>query len=141
MLLDIGIKAESISRLFQKQVLWQLRKHKIKDLNAVQAVVLLKIGKQQMSVGEVESRGIYLGSNPSYNIHALVGNGYLDSFQDIIDGRLRMLKATPKGLDLYQELFPLFNINTPVIQDYYNWLCGVEKFIGKCTQSYMEPHI
>ena len=131
MLLDIGIKAESISRLFLKQVSWQLKKHRVKDLNAVQAIVLLKMGNQEMSVGELESRGIYLGTNPSYNLHALIDNGYLDCFQELTDGRVRIIKATHKGLALYEQLFPLFDINTPVTESFYDWLCGVEKFIGK----------
>lgn len=140
MLLDIGIKADSISRLFLKQVSWQLKKHRIKDLNAIQAVVLLKMGTQEMSVGELESRGIYLGTNPSYNLHALIDNGYLDSFQELSDGRVRIIKASDKGLDLYKQLYPLFNINTPVTKDFYDWLCGVEKFVGKFAQSIGENH-
>lgn len=134
MLLDIGIKAESISRLFLKQVSLQLKKRKVKDLNPVQAVILMKIGKQEISVGDLEHRGFYLGSNPHYNLEALVSNGYLDRFQEITDGRIRIIKATSKGLDLYNELSPLFNINTAVTQDFYDWLCGLETFVGKFSQ-------
>src|SRR3569833_1706062 len=46
-------------------------------VNSVQALLLFNIGDQELTAGELRSRGHYLGSNVSYNHMKLVEAGYI----------------------------------------------------------------
>ncbi|MGE0023822.1 MAG: MarR family transcriptional regulator, partial [Hyphomicrobium sp.] len=48
------------------------------DLNAVQALLLYNMGDNELTAGELKSRGFYMGSNVSYNLKKLVEMGYVD---------------------------------------------------------------
>ena len=48
------------------------------DINSVQALLLFNIGDQEMTAGELRSRGHYLGSNVSYNLKKLVDSDYIN---------------------------------------------------------------
>src|ERR1700681_3442969 len=41
-------------------------------INSVQALLLFNIGDQELTAGELRTRGHYLGSNVSYNLKKLV---------------------------------------------------------------------
>src|SRR5215813_3570782 len=47
------------------------------DVNSVQALLLFNIGDAELTAGELTSRGLYLGSNVSYNLKKLVYAGYI----------------------------------------------------------------
>src|SRR5512145_2245683 len=47
------------------------------DLNAVQALLLHNLGGDELTAGELKTRGYYLGSNVSYNLKKLVELGYI----------------------------------------------------------------
>src|SRR6202165_6281998 len=49
------------------------------DINSIQAFLLYNIGDQEITAGELRTRGYYLGSNVSYNLKKLVDLGYLVS--------------------------------------------------------------
>src|ERR1700746_4201124 len=59
----------------------------IRDINNVQAMMLFNIGDAEMTVGELTTRGCYLGSNVSYNLKKLVENGYLVQERSVHDRR------------------------------------------------------
>jgi hypothetical protein len=42
------------------------------DINAVQALLLFNIGDNEVTAGELKSRGYYQGSNVSYNLKRFV---------------------------------------------------------------------
>ena len=42
------------------------------DINSVQALLLFNVGDQELTAGELRTRGHYLGSNVSYNLKKLV---------------------------------------------------------------------
>src|SRR5271169_848954 len=47
------------------------------DINAVQALLLYNIGDDELTAGDLRTRGYYLGSNVSYNLKKLVEMGFL----------------------------------------------------------------
>src|SRR3979411_3415806 len=47
------------------------------DINSIQAFLLYNIGDQEITAGELRTRGYYLGANVSYNLQKLVDLGGL----------------------------------------------------------------
>jgi len=47
------------------------------EINTVQALLLFNIGENEVTAGELRSRGYYQGSNVSYNLKKLVDLGYM----------------------------------------------------------------
>lgn len=78
------------------------------DLTSVQALLLFNIGQEEVSAGELKSRGYYQGSNVSYNLKKLVELGYLNSERSQMDRRAVRITLTDRGLDvrrIVQELY------------------------------------
>src|SRR5579871_4144526 len=48
-----------------------------REINSVQALLLFNVGDQELTAGELRTRGHYLGSNVSYNLKKLVESGYI----------------------------------------------------------------
>ena len=46
-----------------------------REINSVQALLLFNVGDQELTAGELRTRGHYLGSNVSYNLKKLVEAG------------------------------------------------------------------
>jgi DNA-binding MarR family transcriptional regulator len=67
------------------------------DVNAVQALLLFNIGDIELTAGELKSRGLYLGSNVSYNLKKLVESGYIHHQRSRTDKRSVRVKLTEKG--------------------------------------------
>ena len=58
-----------------------------REINSVQALLLFNVGDQELSAGELRSRGHYLGSNVSYNLKKLVESGYVHHERSVVDRR------------------------------------------------------
>jgi DNA-binding MarR family transcriptional regulator len=69
------------------------------DINSSQAFLLYNVGKQELSVGELRSRGYYLGSNVSYNLKRLIDGGFIDHHRCDLDRRSVLIKLSEKGHD------------------------------------------
>ena len=69
------------------------------DLNSVQALLLYNIGSNELTAGELKTRGYYLGSNVSYNLKKLVDMGYIHYKRSEVDKRSVRVSLTKKGLD------------------------------------------
>ncbi len=67
------------------------------DINAVQALLLFNIGDNDLTAGELRTRGYYLGSNVSYNLKKLVEMGFLDHQRSRVDRRSVRIKLTERG--------------------------------------------
>ena len=67
------------------------------DLNSVQALLLYNIGENEITAGELRSRGYYLGSNVSYNLKKLVEMGYVSHERAKHDRRSVRVALTPLG--------------------------------------------
>jgi DNA-binding MarR family transcriptional regulator len=84
----------------------------IHDINNVQAMVLFNIGDAEMTVGELTLRGCYLGSNVTYNVKAMVEQGYLSQQRSVHDRRSVRIRLTEKGRQLRQALMGMHSRHT-----------------------------
>ncbi|HEX3753598.1 MAG TPA: winged helix DNA-binding protein [Rhizomicrobium sp.] len=79
-----------------------------REINSVQALLLFNVGDQELTAGELRSRGHYLGSNVSYNLKKLVETGYIHHERSEADRRSVLVRLTRKGeavRDMLRELF------------------------------------
>src|ERR1700675_135728 len=79
-----------------------------REINSVQALLLFNVGDQELTAGELRTRGHYLGSNVSYNLKKLVESGYVHHERSVVDRRSVLVRLTRKGesvRDMLRELF------------------------------------
>src|SRR5579872_855513 len=70
------------------------------EVNSVQALMLFNIGDQELTAGELRTRGHYLGSNVSYNLKKLVELGYIHHERSRMDRRSVRVSLTEKGSEV-----------------------------------------
>src|SRR5436190_19089934 len=78
-----------------------------REINSVQALLLFNVGDQELTAGELRTRGHYLGSNVSYNLKKLVEGGYIHHERSESDRRSVLVRLTRKGeavRDMLREL-------------------------------------
>lgn len=78
------------------------------DVNAVQALLLFNIGDNEMTAGELKSRGHYQGSNVSYNLKKLVEAGYVNHERSSTDRRSVRVSLTPRGQEIRNKVNELY---------------------------------
>jgi len=91
---------ERVHRHFLEVVKLELDGLGIHDINNVQGLLLFNIGDAELTVGELTSRGCYLGSNVSYNLKKMVEHGYLSQERSVHDRRSIRVRLTEKGAKL-----------------------------------------
>lgn len=69
-----------------------------------QALMLMRIGDREMSVGALRNSGCYLGSNASYNLKKLTEAGLIKHSPNKADARSYFIKLTQKGLELREAV-------------------------------------
>ncbi len=106
--IDIISLVERLHRQCLEVIKAELDRLGIRDLNSVQALLLFNIGQEDLTVGELTQRGCYLGSNVSYNVKKMVENAYLIQERSAHDRRSFHVRASEKGLEIYQRLDQLF---------------------------------
>jgi DNA-binding MarR family transcriptional regulator len=74
------------------------------DLNATQALILLRMGTERTTPTELRSLGHYLGSNVSYDLKKLVVGGYITQERWTNDLRVINICLSRKGLILHSHL-------------------------------------
>ncbi|MFY0690971.1 MAG: MarR family transcriptional regulator [Paracoccaceae bacterium] len=79
------------------------------EINAVQALLLFNIGENEVTAGELKSRGYYQGSNVSYNLKKLVDMGYMHHQRCEIDRRSVRVRLTEKGRAVRGHVEDLFS--------------------------------
>ncbi|MEM8752407.1 MAG: winged helix DNA-binding protein [Pseudomonadota bacterium] len=79
------------------------------DINSVQALLLYNIGDNEVTAGELKSRGYYQGSNVSYNLKKLVEGGYMHHQRCEIDRRAVRIRLTDEGRKVRQIVAELFD--------------------------------
>jgi DNA-binding MarR family transcriptional regulator len=99
---------ERLHRQCMEVVKAELDRIGVRDLNAVQAMILFNLGENELTVGELTQRGYYLGSNVSYNVKKLVELGYLLQQRSPHDKRATHLRCSEKGLSICHQLDNLF---------------------------------
>lgn len=78
------------------------------NLNPVQALLLHNLGGDELTAGELKTRGHYLGSNVSYNLKKLVELGYIHYKRSDRDRRSIRVRLTPKGEGVCQAVRRLY---------------------------------
>jgi DNA-binding MarR family transcriptional regulator len=58
-----------------------------RDVTPIQALMLYSIGDQKLCIGELRTRGYYLGTNVTYNLKKLVGAGLVEHQPSRVDRR------------------------------------------------------
>jgi DNA-binding MarR family transcriptional regulator len=79
------------------------------DINPVQALLLFNIGENEVTAGELKTRGYYQGSNVSYNLKKLVDLGYMHHKRSDVDRRSVRVRLTPRGREVRAVLSDLFS--------------------------------
>lgn len=87
----------------------ELDREGLDDLNSVQALLLFNIGDQELTAGELRTRGHYLGSNVSYNLKKLVDAGYIRHERSEVDRRSVRVSLTESGNAVCAQLSALFD--------------------------------
>jgi DNA-binding MarR family transcriptional regulator len=78
------------------------------EINSVQALLLNNMGDDELTAGELKTRGYYLGSNVSYNLKKLVEMGYLHYKRSDKDRRSVRVSLTPKGIEARNTIQKLY---------------------------------
>jgi DNA-binding MarR family transcriptional regulator len=99
---------ERLHRLLLDVIKDEFERVGVLEINAVQALLLFNIGDNEVTAGELKTRGYYQGSNVSYNLKKLVDMGYMHHQRCEIDRRSVRVRLTEKGRgirDIVSELF------------------------------------
>ena len=95
---------ERLHRRFLDVLRVELDRLGVTDINNAQGLLLANIGRQEVSVGELMSRGYYLGSNVTYNLKSLVEARYAVQERSQRDRRVVRVRLTERGLELSRKL-------------------------------------
>ncbi len=99
---------ERLHRLLLDVIKDEFERLGLLDINAVQALLLFNIGENEVTAGELKSRGYYQGSNVSYNLKKLVEMGYMHHQRCEIDRRSVRVRLTEKGRSVRTHVEELF---------------------------------
>jgi len=106
--LDTLGRLERLHRLLLDVVKDEFERLGLIDINSVQGLLLFNIGEQEVTAGELKSRGYYQGSNVSYNLKKLVESGYMHHEKCAVDRRSVRVRLTDKGRDIRVALSEMF---------------------------------
>jgi DNA-binding MarR family transcriptional regulator len=99
---------ERLHRLLLDVIKDEFERLGLQEVNPVQALLLFNIGENEVTAGELKSRGYYQGSNVSYNLKKLVDLGYMHHQRSEIDRRSVRVRLTEKGRRVRAILADLF---------------------------------
>ncbi len=106
--LDSLLLVERLHRLLLDVIKDEFERMGVLEINPVQALLLFNVGENEVTAGELKSRGYYQGSNVSYNLKKLVDNGYMHHERSEIDRRSVRVRLTQKGREIRQIVSTLF---------------------------------
>ena len=99
---------ERLHRLLLDVIKDEFERVGVLEINAVQALLLFNIGENEVTAGELKTRGYYQGSNVSYNLKKLVEMGYMHHQRCEIERRSVRVKLTPRGREVRDIVATLF---------------------------------
>jgi len=114
--LDALSLVERLHRLLLDVIKDEFERVGVLDINAVQALLLFNIGDNEVTAGELKSRGYYQGSNVSYNLKKLVEMEYMHHQRCEIDRRSVRVRLTPKGREIRDVVTDLFGRHADGLQ-------------------------
>jgi DNA-binding MarR family transcriptional regulator len=106
--LDTLSMVERLHRLLLDVIKDEFERVGVLDINAVQALLLFNIGDNEVTAGELKTRGYYQGSNVSYNLKKLVEMGYMHHQRCEIDRRSVRVRLTEKCRSVRDNVAVLF---------------------------------
>lgn len=106
--LDALSLVERLHRLLLDVIKDEFERVGMLEVNAVQALLLFNIGDNEVTAGELKTRGYYQGSNVSYNLKKLVELGFMHHQRCEIDRRSVRVKLTPRGREIRDVVAALF---------------------------------
>jgi DNA-binding MarR family transcriptional regulator len=106
--LEMLALVERLHRLLLDVVKDEFERLGIIEINPVQALLLFNIGDNEVTAGELKTRGYYQGSNVSYNLKKLVELGYMHHQRCDVDRRSVRVRLTAKGREVRQTVADLF---------------------------------
>ncbi len=115
--LDALTLVERLHRLLLDVIKDEFERVGVLEINAVQALLLFNIGDNEVTAGELKSRGYYQGSNVSYNLKKLVEMGYMHHQRCEIDRRSVRVRLTEKGRAVRDVVADLFQGHASGLQD------------------------
>ncbi|KIC12953.1 MarR family transcriptional regulator [Leisingera sp. ANG-M1] len=99
---------ERLHRLLLDVIKDEFERVGVLEINAVQALLLFNIGDNEVTAGELKTRGYYQGSNVSYNLKKLVEMGYMHHQRCEIDRRSVRVRLTQRGREIRDIVSALF---------------------------------
>lgn len=99
---------ERLHRLLLDVIKDEFERVGVQEINAVQALLMFNVGDNEVTAGELKSRGYYQGSNVSYNLKKLVDSGYMHHERSEIDRRSVRVRLTEKGREVRMIVAKLF---------------------------------
>ena len=108
---------ERLHRLLLDVIKDEFERVGVLEINAVQALLLFNIGDNEVTAGELKSRGYYQGSNVSYNLMILVEMGYMHHQRCEIDRRSVRVRLTPRGREIRDIVAELFTRHAKGLED------------------------
>lgn len=106
--LDALTLVERLHRLLLDVIKDEFERLGLLEINPVQALLLFNVGDNEVTAGELKSRGYYQGSNVSYNLKKLVDAGYMHHQRSEIDRRSVRVRLTEKGRGVHLVVSKLF---------------------------------
>ena len=107
--LDTLSMVERLHRLLLDVIKDEFERLGVLEINAVQALLLFNIADNEVTAGELRSRGYYQGSNVSYNLKKLVDMGFMHHQRCEIDRRSVRVRLTEKGREVHKVVSGLFD--------------------------------
>ena len=106
---------ERLHRLLLDVIKDEFERLGILEINPVQALLLFNVADNEVTAGELKSRGYYQGSNVSYNLKKLVELGHMHHQRSEIDRRSVRVRLTEKGRQVRGQLEELFARQSEII--------------------------
>jgi DNA-binding MarR family transcriptional regulator len=103
---------ERLHRLLLDVIKDEFERLGVLEINSVQALLLFNVGENEVTAGELKSRGYYQGSNVSYNLKKLVELGYMHHQRSELDRRSVRVRLTEKGRNIRTVLNDVFSRHT-----------------------------
>ncbi|NNE80947.1 MAG: MarR family transcriptional regulator [Silicimonas sp.] len=114
--LDSLSLVERLHRLLLDVIKDEFERLGVLEINAVQALLLFNIGDNEVTAGELRTRGYYQGSNVSYNLKKLVDMGFMHHQRCEIDRRSVRVRLTDKGRDVHRVVSDLFDKHAEMLE-------------------------
>ena len=114
--LDTLSLVERLHRLLLDVIKDEFERVGILDINAVQALLLFNIGGNEVTAGELKSRGYYQGSNVSYNLKKLVEMGFMHHERSEVDRRSVRISLTQAGREVHDIIDQLYHKHIKTIE-------------------------